>query len=142
MATVAVGIHFQHVGAFARPAVLGRAFGGFGDREDIHAIDLLARNTEGFAALPEFSGCRAGDAGAHAVVVVFNHENDRELPQCGHVEAFEHLAGVHGAIADEGEADALVSVAHDIVFILTGKGKACAKWHLRRHDAVAAPEAL
>ena len=74
--------------------------------------------------------------GAHGVAVVLDHVEDRQLPQCRHVEALVDLALVHGAVAHVGDADAAV------LPVFVGEGEAGAEWHLTGHDAVPAIEAL
>ena len=86
----------------------------------------------------EKSGHRAGarHRGAHGVLVVLDDIDHRQLPQLGHVEAFIDLALVGGAVAEIGQADALVAA------IFVGEGQARAQRHLGADNAVAAIEFL
>src|SRR6266403_1968849 len=82
MATVAIGLHFQDEGALALTAPRDRPVAGGLHRADVHAVDLLARNVEGDAALGKIGLCgRARYRGAHRVAVVLDDVDHRELPQ-------------------------------------------------------------
>ena len=67
-------------------------------------------------------------------MVVFDHEDDRQLPQLGHVEGFIDLALVGRAVAEIGHAHAA------IVVVLVREAQARAQRHLRADDAMAAVE--
>ena len=72
--------------------------------------------------------------GAHGVVVVLDHEDDRQLPERRHVEGLVDLALVGGAVAEIGERNIVVAA------VLVGEGEAGAERHLGADDAVAAVE--
>ena len=82
------------------------------------------------------AGRGAIDRGPHAVAVVLDHVDDRQLPQRGHVEAFVDLALIDRAVAEIGHRDQAV------VAVMVGEGEAGADRHLRADDAVAAEEIL
>jgi hypothetical protein len=87
-----------------------RFLGRTAHREHVHAVDLDAGNAEAFAAAIELVlGRGAIDAGAHGVLVVLDHIDDRKLPQLGHVEALIHLALVRRAVAEIGHRDAAIA---------------------------------
>ena len=97
----------------------------------------LARDAVGLAALIKLGpGRGALDRGAHAVSVVLDDVDDRQLPERGHVEALVDLALVDRAVAEIGEAHAAV------LAVAVGEGEAGADRHLRADDAVAAVEVL
>ena len=137
MAAIAIGLHFQDDRALAAAAMRDRLGAGCLHRLHIHAVDLDAGNVEGDAALGEI-GHRAGarHAGAHGVLVVLDDVDDRQLPQLGHVEALIDLALVGGAVAEIGQADAVIAA------IFVGEGQPRAERHLGADDAVAAIEFL
>ncbi len=81
-------------------------------------------------------GGRPRHRGAHGVLVVLDDIDDRQLPQLGHVEGLVDLALVGGAVAEIGQADAVIAA------ILVGEGQAGAQRHLGADDAVAAIEFL
>src|SRR3546814_19552793 len=66
-----------------------------------------------------------------AVLVVLDDVDDRQLPQCRHVEALVDLALVDRAVAEIGQRHP-VGVAAPV-----GEGEAGADRHLRADDAVA-----
>ena len=107
------------------------------DRAHVHAVDLLARNVEGHAALGEI-GLRRGarHRGAHGVAVVLDDVDHGQLPQLRHVEALVDLALVRRAVAEIGQADRVV------VAILVGERQPGAERHLSADDAVPAVEIL
>src|SRR6185437_2065326 len=137
VAAIAVGLHLEDVGPFAAPHMFHRIFDRLLHRDDVHAIDLVARNVEGRAAADEIMrGGTARDRGPHAVAVVLDDVEHRQLPQRRHVEALIDLALVHRAVAQEGDADLAV------VAIPVREAHAGADRHLRADDAVAAEEVL
>ena len=74
--------------------------------------------------------------GAHGVLVVLDDVDHRQLPQLGHVEAFIDLALVGGAVAEIGQAHAVIAA------IFVGEGQTGAQRHLGADNAVAAVEFL
>ena len=137
MTTVAVGLHFQNDRTIAAAAPGRSLIGGGLHRAHVHAVDLLAGNVEGDAALGEILlGRRARHRSAHRIAVVLDHIDHRQLPQLSHVEAFVDLALVGRAVAEIGHADVIVAA------IAVGECKAGAERHLRTHDAVTAVEML
>ena len=55
---------------------------GVADRHHVHAVDLVARDAVGDAALAQaLAGGGAGLGGAHGVAVVLDHVEDRQLPE-------------------------------------------------------------
>ena len=118
--------------------MLDGAVGGILHGAHIHAVDLLAGNAEGSAARAELIRHGGGARGrrAHGIAVVLDDEDDRQLPERGHVEGLVDLALVGRAIAEIGDRHMVVAA------ILVGEGEARAQRHLRADDAVAAEELL
>src|SRR5262245_56678987 len=137
MAAVSVGLHLKNKGPLAFTAPGNRLVAGGLDGADIHAVDLLAGNVEGVAALGEI-GLRRGTRhrGAHGVAVVLDYIDHRQLPELGHVETLIDLALVRSAIAEIGHADRVVTS------VTIGEGKPGAERDLRADDAVTAVEVL
>ena len=75
------------------------------------------------------------EVGAHRHHVVFDDVDDGQLPEAGHVEGFVEGALVHGAVAEEADAD-LVALA-----VLDGEGDAGGDGDVAADDGVAAQEA-
>ena len=97
----------------------------------VHAVDLLARDVEGHAALGKIGERprRVTDVPMR-VAVVLDDVDDRQLPQRRHVEALVDLALVGRAVAEIGQARRFLSA------IPVGEGQAGAERHLRADDAV------
>src|SRR3546814_8088278 len=101
MAAIAIGLELEQNRPLARAHPFERRLGRAAHREHVHAVDLHAGDAEALAAAIELVlRAAAVDRGAHGVLVVLDHEDDRQLPQLGHVEAFVHLALVRGAVAE------------------------------------------
>src|SRR3546814_12108307 len=79
-------------------------------------------------------GAGAVHAGAHRILVVLEHEDDRQLPQLGHVEGLVDLALIGWAVAEISASDPPVPG----VFVLERQPRAYR--HLRPDDAVPAVE--
>src|SRR5690606_27490908 len=100
---IAIGQHFEDVRPLPRPRMLNGAFGSVFHHANIHAVDLFAGDIEGQPALGEIGGCRGTlNGGAHGVFVVFDHIDDRQVPELGHVEALVNLALVGGSVTEIG----------------------------------------
>ena len=110
---------------------------GLADSQHIHAVDLTAGNAIGGAPVGKrAAGGGTGHSRSHAILVVLDHEQDRQVPEGRHVEALIDLALVDGAITEIGLADIR------LVAISVGKGKTAANRHLRADDAVTAEKIL
>src|SRR6266853_249693 len=137
MPAVAVGLHFQDERALARAAPRNRLVARGLHRANVHAVDLFARNVEGYAALGKIGlGGRTRHRRAHGVTIVLDDVDHRELPQLRHVEAFVDLALVRGAVPEICQADKIVAA------IAVGEGKPRPKRNLGADDAVAAIKML
>ncbi len=79
---------------------------------------------------------RTRDRRSHGVTVVLDHVDDRKLPQLGHIEAFVDLALVGRAVAEIGDADAVIAP------VAVRKGKTRSERNLRPHNAVSTVEML
>src|SRR5437763_817711 len=110
---------------------------GFMHRDDVHPIDLLALNAVGDAAVVEVgAGRSAADRSAHAITVVFDDVDDRQLPQRRHVEALVDLALVDRAVAQIGHRDP------PVVAVAMSKAETGTDRYLSPDDAVSAEEIL
>ena len=137
MAAIAVCLHLQNERPLTGAAPIRRLFRRRLDRQHVHSVDLGAGDAEAVAAPVELGRRRGAlDGGAHAVAVVLNDVDHRQLPQLGHVEGFVDLALVDGAVAAIGVTDATV------VLVLVGEGETGAERDLGADDAVAAEEVL
>src|SRR6185295_14033917 len=104
-------------------------------RQNVHAVDLHAGYAVGLAAQMEVGPRRGAlDAGTHAVLVVLDDVDDRQLPQRRHVEGLVHLALIDGTVAEIGDADAAV------IPVSVAEGEAGAERHLGSDNAMAAVE--
>src|ERR1700674_4392328 len=137
VAAIAVGLHLKDIGSLAAAGIRDRLFAGELHRPHIHAVHLLARNAEGYAAFGEIGlGRRALDCRAHGVLIVLDHVDHRQLPQLRHVEALVHLSLVRRAIAEVGLAHAAV------LAVAVRECDAGAERHLGSDDAVSTEEVL
>src|SRR4029077_11266246 len=110
VAAISISLHLKDSRSFAGSApcdgLFARGMHGF----YIHAVDLFAWNVERGAALEKLGfGAGTLNAGAHRVLIVLNHIDDRQLPKFGHVEGFVHLPLIGGAVAEIRYADVLVA---------------------------------
>src|ERR1043166_9563498 len=81
VAAIAVGQHLYDDRPLPGAGMLGGFEGGLMHRDDVHAVDLLAGNAVGDAAVVEVGAGRgAADRGPHAVAVVLDDIDDRQLP--------------------------------------------------------------
>src|SRR5204863_5541391 len=123
--------------ALAGSGALDRAEPRLVHGDDVHAVDLLARDAIGDTAVIEVGASRgAAHRSAHAVAVVLDHIDDRQLPQRGHVEALVDLALVDRAVAEVGHRDP------SVVAVAMGKAEPGADRHLGADNAVTAEEVL
>ena len=137
MAAIAIGLHFKNDRTLARPAVFVGLPRLGANVQNVHAVHRDAGNAIARAPLIKLGvGRRPGDGSAHAVLVVFDDDDQRQRPQGGHVEGFVNLALVDRAVAQINRANAAVAG------ILVLEGQAGADRHLRADDSVAAEEVL
>mmetsp|Transcript_24136 Transcript_24136/g.73853 ORF Transcript_24136/g.73853 Transcript_24136/m.73853 type:complete len:413 (+) Transcript_24136:249-1487(+) len=132
VAMVAVSVHLDDNGAVIDGIVLDE-LGGLPDGEDIHAVYLDARHVMAPRVIVVV-GRAALLGGAHAVLVVLAHVDERQLPQGGHVEGFEELPLIGRAVAVQRKGAAAVAT------VLGGEREAGADGGLRADDAIAAIE--
>src|SRR6266446_5106990 len=135
VATIAVSHHLEDDWALAGAGMLGGGKTGFMYREHVHAVDLLALNAICHAAMKEIGAGRGAVYRCpHPVAVVFDHVNDRQLPQRGHVEALVDLPLIDRAVAEIGDRDRPVPA------IMVSKAEPGSDRNLRADDAVPAKE--
>ena len=137
MTAIAIGFHFKDIRPISITAMCQGFKRGSANRQNIHAINLFARDTIGHAAIGKRppSG-RTRHFGSHAILVIFNNKHDRKAPQCRHVKAFIDLALIHRAITKIGHADIW------LILIFVGKCKPDTDWHLRADNPVTTKEIL
>ena len=116
VAAVAVGLGLDQ----RRPLLLARAVDGLAQRvahgQQVHAVDVAAGDAVGGAALVEvLDRGRAVEGGAHAVAVVLDDVDDRQVPQRAHVQRLVEGALVDGAVAEEAEHDLVGAAQADAV---------------------------
>ena len=133
MAAVAVGVGLEERRSLLRTGALD----GLGHRiahgQEVHAVDLAAGDPIGRGPLVEVLHRRgAVDRRAHAVAVVLDDVDDRQVPQRAHVQRLVERSLVDRAVAEEAQAD-LVGIAEaDAVADAGGQRQVAA------HDPVAA----
>mmetsp|Transcript_7899 Transcript_7899/g.29593 ORF Transcript_7899/g.29593 Transcript_7899/m.29593 type:complete len:344 (+) Transcript_7899:726-1757(+) len=130
---VPVRVHFQHDRPFTRDTVRLRERHRFLHRERVHAVHLQPRDV-----IPAFEVLRRLRAlvhrRAHAVVVVFAHVNQGQIPKRRDVQGFEKLPLVRRAVAVHRHGDVW------LFFVLHGERQAGANRGLRAHDSVSPEE--
>mmetsp|Transcript_19479 Transcript_19479/g.62536 ORF Transcript_19479/g.62536 Transcript_19479/m.62536 type:complete len:264 (-) Transcript_19479:693-1484(-) len=101
VAVEAVGGELEVDGSAAGGGVFLGELGGFPDGEDVLAVDADPRDEVAHGIIV---GVARGPLRrrAHAVVVVFDAEDHRQLPEHGHVRRFGDLALVRRAVAVAG----------------------------------------
>lgn len=72
--------------------------------------------------------------------VVLHHEHDGELPQRCHVEAFEELAIITGAVAKERYCDIIAILLEDLAAVLGGESGTGGDWDALADKGEAADE--
>ena len=104
---VAVRLGLDDRRAIPRPSARRGGGDGVTDDHDVVAVDDLCRDPVGRS--PVGGGVVGGGDGCDRrvlhVKVVLAHEEDRQLPDRGHVERLVERADVGGAIAEEGHGD-------------------------------------
>ena len=114
VAAVAVGHRLQHGGRALLARGAQQAVGRLDDRVEVVAVDALAVHAVRARALVQLRlGGGARDRRAHAVLVVDDEEDDRQLPQRGEVERLVPGAHVHGAVAELADDRLRLALAHE-----------------------------
>ena len=138
MPAIAIGLHFQDIRSFSSTAVCHGLFGCLMHGDHIHAIHFIAWNAVSLTTIMQI-GTRRGNPlyrGSHAIFIVFNDIDYRQLPKGGHVESLIDLALIHRAITGIGHADIVCFI------VFHGKGDTGAKGNLCTDDAMPAIEML
>ena len=73
---------------------------------------------------------------SHGILVVFNHKNNRKVPDRSHIEGFVNLTLVGCTVPEIGESDTI------IFEIFVRKGEPGTNWYLRTDNAVTAIKVL
>jgi hypothetical protein len=137
VAHVAEGLGLDQDGALAFPALLHRIAHHFIDGERIVAVNLVAFDTDGEAALVEIGLARRFlDAGGHRILVVLDHQHIGEVPDGREVEGFKEGAVVGTAIGREGDGDGVIALD------LVGQRRTDAQRRAGADNAVGAEVAL
>src|SRR3546814_20721791 len=109
MAAIAIRLELQQYRPLAGAHPFKRRFCRTAYSENVHSVHLNTRNTKAFAPPVKLVlGGGAIDRSAHGVLIILNHEDDRQLPKLGHVEAFVDLPLVGRAISKICDADAAI----------------------------------
>ncbi len=133
---VAIGLAFQELGAFAIADRVHRFLDCRFDREHIHAVHDSGGHALGRSLAGDVRhGLVKRKRSAHAVVVVFTYEQQRDLPQRSQVERLLKLAFGCCAVAEKADGDAIAPQPH------IGQRHAQRLGQAGRHDAVASVEA-
>src|SRR5712692_10132377 len=106
----AVGVAVKEARPLAAASARHRLLGGFEDRADVLAVDLLEGDREGFGPRPHGTGGRLRGRRVLAVEVVLADVEHRQLPERGHVQALVEQALPQRALAEEAGGD-LVAAA-------------------------------
>src|SRR3546814_7247533 len=89
MAAIAIRLELQQYRPLAGAHPFKCRFCRTAYSENVHSVHLNTRNTKAFAPPVKLVlGGGAIDRSAHGVLIILNHEDDRQLPKLGHVEAF------------------------------------------------------
>ncbi len=105
--------------------------------EHVHAVALQAGHAEALAAPVQVGhGGVALERGAHAELVVGDHEDDGQAPQRGEVERLAEGALVGGAVAEHAQRDLLGAA------VVGGQRHAGGQREVAADDPVAAHEAV
>src|SRR5690606_31853993 len=133
---VAIGAHFhQRRTALARhfDVILHRPV----DAENVHPVDECARHVVPDGLLVEVRlGGGTVRRRTHRILVVLDHENDRQLIESRQVNRLVEGALLDGPVTEEAQADPVV------LFILVRKGDAYPKRDVPADDPVASEESL
>ena len=124
-----------------RLALLARRLDRLGDDrvgvEHVHAVALQARDAEALAAAVQVGHGRVAlERGAHAELVVGDHEDHRQLPQRGEVERLAEGALVGRAVAEHAQGDLVGAL------VVAGERHPGGQRQVAADDAVAAHEAV
>ena len=131
--TITVSDELEEKRALARGHPVACVLGTLPRRDDVHAVDLNARD---LVTAGEVLGVgrAALSRRAHAVLVVFADEDDGKVPQLGHVVGLKDLTLVACTITIEGEAGSILAK------VLLSESETGTNWYLRADDTVTAEE--
>ena len=106
-----VGAAFEEIGLAALAHRMNGAPGGGLDRDDVHAVDRFGRDPVARRfALDVGLRFRDRQRGSHGVEIVLAHEQHRQFPERGKIQALVKLAFGDRAVAEEaGRHDALAA---------------------------------
>ena len=124
MTTEPIGQALQQGGTFPGARPFHGSLGCGADRKHVHAVHFFAGHAERRCFAPDLR-ITGGTVMGHAdgPLVVFHHEQDRQLPQLRHVHALEELAVVAGAITEERCCDGVAGgVPQGITLVAAGEG--------------------
>ncbi len=100
----AIGAAFQQRGALAAPRALDRFRRGLVHGQHVVAVNLETRYAvHGPPSGHTRAGRGVGERDLGGELVVLAHEDDRQLPDAGHVQTFVEGTVVHCAVAEEGD---------------------------------------
>mmetsp|Transcript_2960 Transcript_2960/g.8949 ORF Transcript_2960/g.8949 Transcript_2960/m.8949 type:complete len:293 (+) Transcript_2960:263-1141(+) len=139
VAVVAVRRELDEERPVAGADVFFRVLHAFSNRKNVHAVDFQARNHVAHGVILSVArGPRI--RGAHAVLVIFNHEHHRKFPQHRHVRSLGDLALIRGAVSIARDRDRHFLAGRRLV--LVRKRQARADRNLRADDALSSVKIL
>jgi len=111
VALESVGDGLQEHGAIARSDTVNGLLSGLTHRHDVHPVYLHGWDVVGVGRRVQIAASGVGtvDVAAHAVEVVFQHEDDRQVPQRREVERLVELALVHRSVTEETHYDPVLA---------------------------------
>jgi hypothetical protein len=137
VAAEAVGERLDEDGTALLPGLADRLAHHVVGVHDVHPVAAHAGHAEALAPAVELGhGGVPRQRGAHAELVVGDHEDDRKLPEGGEVERLAEGALVGGAVAEHADGD-LVEAA-----VVRGQRHARRQGQVAADDPVAAHEAV
>jgi len=106
VATAAESFGFDKDGPFAGTGAFDRLFGSGVHRDDIVAIDDVARDAIGFGAVSEiFEGHLAAHRRGIGPQIIFEDQHERGFLRRGQIQAFMENASGTAAVTDPGHSD-------------------------------------
>merc|ERR1711965_175661 len=144
MASEAVGEALQHGGPFTSSGPFNGPLGGGSNGQNVHAVDLFSGHSKSTGLTPDL-WIAGGTVVGHAdgPFVVFDHKNDRQLPELRHVQALKELPVVAGAISEEGCCHGIAAgVTKGIPLVAAGECRTEGHWNPFADEGKAAEQVV
>src|SRR5271166_1070361 len=116
--------------AASLPSAFDRLAGGVVDREEIESVDFDSRHAKPGGSAQLTASDRPRACGRLGVAIVFDHEDDWQLPDLRQIVRFERCALIGAAVSDERHRDAAG------LEVLGGQGRATNQRRPSAHDPV------